>query len=317
MRSRGADPADERDHRDEVHDRHGEHPEAEQPQHPPGRHRPDLGQVVLLGHASPPLLEAPAEQAARSSRSRPVPRPSHDRVGRSGSLHSPPTAFPLAADRKLTHGAGMSIDEQRGYARPDARDADGPEVIGEAPIAEDDVDSRPGEPTAPLGAGVQASTSDPQPVVWPPAANGAPTQPMSPANQPNPTLQHPVQPSPYGRPADEAAGSPTAVVETDPWAQPPNDPWLDVTPGSSGVETVGAAPQSRGRRLAGAVGLFAAGAVVGGLVTGAYTGWGSNDAPAPASQPGQVQGQAGQPGGQAPGRLGGPAGGQDQQGTAP
>jgi hypothetical protein len=188
----------------------------------------------------------------------------------------------------------MSSDEERGSARPDARGSDGPEVIGEAPTTAMDHETH----------GYERPT-EPQPVAWP---AHAPTQPMAGASAPTAVQQ----PLPHGAPPPADPGRPVnqqderlnqaAAAPVDPWAQPTGDPWIDVTPGSPTAETVGTAPDSRGRRIGGAVGLFAAGAVAGALVTGIFTGWGSNDATALTSQTGQSQGSAGQPGAQPPGQ---------------
>jgi hypothetical protein len=202
----------------------------------------------------------------------------------------------------------MTSDDQRGLARPDGRDADGSEVIGQAPVTDDD------HGHAPVNG--FARPAQPQPVAWPqPAAPGvsspqaepqpiAPTQPITPVSPPT----APQQRLPYGPPAAEHAdtaqnGRPLVepVAAADPWGHPTGDPWIDVTPGGPTADTVGATPDSRGRRITGAVGLFAAGAVAGALVTGIFTGWGSNDASA-LSSTGQSQGQAGQPGVQPPGQ---------------
>jgi hypothetical protein len=189
----------------------------------------------------------------------------------------------------------MSSDEERGLARPDARGSDGPEVIGEAATTDMDHETH----------GYEGPT-EPQPVVWPPAP--ATTQPITATSVPTAVQQpHPYGPPPpadRGRPVNQE-GEPLnhpVAAPVDPWAQPTGDPWIDVAPGSPTAETVDAAPESRGRRIGGAVGLFAAGAVAGALVTGIFTGWGSNDATALTSQTGQSQGSAGQPGAQPPGQ---------------
>jgi hypothetical protein len=186
----------------------------------------------------------------------------------------------------------MSIDEQRSPARPDGRNADAPEVIGEAPTA----------------AGVRGSASPdgvdrpsaPQPVVWP---DNAATQPMAPSAS-TPTAQQ--QPVPYGPPPGpqhtQPLNEPIAAPPADPWGLPSGDPWIDVTPGGATTETVGPAPDGRRRTIGAAVGLFAAGALCGALVTGIFTGWGSNNASALAPQSGQSQGSASQPGAQPPGQ---------------
>jgi hypothetical protein len=192
----------------------------------------------------------------------------------------------------------MSIDEQRSLARPDGRNADAPEVIGEAPTAAGD-----------RGSESPDSFDRPparQPVVWPEVA---PTQPMAP-NTPTQS----AGPSPYGpQPGPQHTqplNEPVAAPAADPWGLPTGDPWIDVTPGGPTTETVGPAPDGRGRRRIGAaVGLFAAGVLCGALVTGIFTGWGSNNASALSPQTGQSQGSAVQPGAQPPG--------QGQQGQQP
>src|SRR3954469_10766382 len=83
------------------------------------------------------------------------------RVHSRRTVHSPRTASPLAPARKLTHGAGMSIDEQRGLARPDGRNADVPDVIGEAPEVAPTQPIVPSTPTQ--SAGHQPSPYGPQP----------------------------------------------------------------------------------------------------------------------------------------------------------
>jgi hypothetical protein len=84
--------------------------------------------------------------------------------------------------------------------------------------------------------------------------------------------------------------------------QPTGDPWIDVTPGGPTTGTAASPTDGRGRRIGGAIGLFAVGAVVGALVTGIATGWGSNDASALTSQNGSAQGSAIQPRAQLPGQ---------------
>jgi hypothetical protein len=105
--------------------------------------------------------------------------------------------------------------------------------------------------------------------------------------------------------------------EADPWLQPRRDPWVDVTPGA--LPSASTPRASRGRITAAGIGLFAAGAVVGALLVGVYTGWGSNVSAALTGQDGGaqngpaqpgVQGGQGQPGQNGQGRVdGGPGSG--------
>jgi hypothetical protein len=181
----------------------------------------------------------------------------------------------------------MSIDEQRGLARPEGPKADVPEVIGEAPTAAGDhgFESPDGVDRPPA----------PQPVVWPEVAA---TQPMPPSAAQRPSPYGP-QPGPgHTQPLNEAV----AAAPAGPWGMPTGDPWIDVTPGGPTTEIVGPAPDGRRRRIGLAVGLFAAGALCGALVTGIVTGWGLNNASALSPQTGQSQGSAVQPGAQPPGQ---------------
>lgn len=216
-------------------------------------------------------------------------------------VHSERTGRPLATISFRAHGADMSFDEQRAYARPDVRVGDGSEVIGDAP-------SGVTEPVALNGSG--ESPTVPQPVS-PPQGPAAPLPGFEASAQ---AAAH--QPVEHTQPLGEAV----PVEAADPWGHPTGDPWTDVTPGGPPApQPVPPAPDSRRRRLGGAAGLFVAGAVAGALVTGAWTNWGSGDAAAasavtgPAGQAAQGGGQAGVPG-QQPGRLPGAGqGGQNDQ----
>jgi hypothetical protein len=147
----------------------------------------------------------------------------------------------------------------------------------------------------------------PQPVVWPGAAT---TQPMPPASPPNAVKQTPRPEPQHVGPLNE----PVAAEPADPWGHPTGDPWIDVTPGAATTDTLRPASDGRGRRVGAAIGLFAAGAVSGALVTGIFTGWGSNDASALTPATGQSQGSAVQPGAQPPAQGQLPGAGQSGQG---
>src|SRR2546423_1600588 len=62
------------------------------------------------------------------------------------AVHSGRTACALATASKLTQGVGMHSDEQRGLARSDGRDAEGPEVIGDTQPLTSPVPAAPPDP---------------------------------------------------------------------------------------------------------------------------------------------------------------------------
>ncbi|MGZ4602264.1 MAG: hypothetical protein ACXV0U_01555 [Kineosporiaceae bacterium] len=165
----------------------------------------------------------------------------------------------------------------------------------------------PGDPTRPLAAagpyGALPGTDDRTHEV---------REEMSTAAHPDDEWggQRPAQPSDsWAQPAP----GPAVQRVADPWMESVGDPWMDVTPGVQPL-TASSPPPGRGRRSLAGVGLFAAGAVAGALLTGVYTGWGSSSsnsalaaqngqaqgaqpgAPAPSSQDPNAQGQQGQPG---------------------
>jgi hypothetical protein len=119
--------------------------------------------------------------------------------------------------------------------------------------------------------------------------------------------RRPSVPGPGDSPDDASFDRPnpqSPQPTTDPWTRPAADPWIDVTPGAQASAPL--RTPTRGRRVGAGAGLFVAGAVVGALLTGVYTGWGANasataltgqNGPAqPGAPDGSVQGEQSQNG---------------------